>query len=61
MPSRSPQALKYLGIDVTCVCSSGFGGNFLTTNLEEFVAASSYLPLMGRLSGDMKGDGIVPL
>lgn len=58
-PSCSPQALVDLGVDVTCVGSSGIGGNFLTTNLEEFVAASSYLPLMGRLG--MKGDGIVPL
>lgn len=59
--SCSPQALYDLGVSVTCVGSSGIGGNFLTTNLEELVAASSYLPLMGRLTGDMKGDGIVPL
>ena len=60
-PSCSPQALTDLGIDITCVGSSGVGGNFLTTNIEELVAASSYLPLMGKLTGDMKGDGIVPL
>lgn len=60
-PLCSPQALADLGIEITCVGSSGVGGKFLTTNVEELVAASSYLPLMGRLSGDMKGDGIVPL
>ena len=57
--SCSPQALSDLGIDITCVGSSGVGGKFLSTNIEELVAASSYLPLMGR--GDMQGDGIVPV
>jgi len=60
-PSCSPQALVDLGIDVTCVGSSGVAGSFFSTNVEELVAASSYLPLMGKLSADMKGDGIVPL
>lgn len=60
-PAGSMEALAKLGIDVTCVCSSGLGGNFLTTNIEEIVAASSYLPLMGKIDGNMKGDGIVPL
>ena len=46
---------------MTCVGSSGVGGSFLSTNLEEVVAASSYLPLLGRLDRDTKGDGIVPL
>lgn len=49
------------GIDVTCVCSSSLSGKFLTTNIEEFIAASSYLPLLGQTSVDTKGDGIVPL
>ena len=28
--------------------------------LEEIIAATSYLPLVGRLGADVKGDGIVP-
>ena len=59
-PHCKPQALVDRGIDITCVSSSGLGANFLTTDIEEIVAASSYLPLLGRL-GDVKGDGVVPL
>jgi hypothetical protein len=55
------QALADRGIDITCVCSSSLGGNFLTTNVEELVAASSYLPLLGRIDSSVRGDGIVPL
>jgi hypothetical protein len=55
----SPKSLVDRGIEVTCVGSSGVDGSFLTTNVEEVVAASSYLPLLGRL-GDVKGDGIIP-
>ncbi|CAB9506007.1 PGAP1-like protein [Seminavis robusta] len=58
-PSCSPQALADLGIDVTCVGSAGVDGSFLSANPEELVAASSYLPLMGKLG--VKGDGITPL
>lgn len=46
---------------MTCVGSKGVDGLFLTTNVEELVAASSYLPLLGRLGDDVKGDGIVPM
>jgi hypothetical protein len=60
-PSCSSQALADLGIDITCVGSSGVGGSFFSLNPEELVAASSYLPLMGRMSNEIKGDGIVPL
>jgi hypothetical protein len=60
-PSCSPQALADLGIEITCVGSSGVGGSFFSVNPEELVAASSYFPLMGRLSNEIKGDGIVPL
>jgi hypothetical protein len=60
-PSCQPQALADRGIDITCVCSSGLGANFVTTNVEELVAASSYLPLLGRIHKDIRGDGIVPL
>jgi hypothetical protein len=60
-PSCSSKALMERGVDITCVCSSSLPGKFLTTNVEEFVAASSYLPLLGRAGGDVFGDGIVPL
>jgi len=49
------------GIDITCICSSSLSGNFFTTNIEEFVAASSYLPLLGKTDSSVKGDGIIPL
>jgi hypothetical protein len=58
----SPKTLmEEQGIDITCVCSSALSGNFFTTNVEQLVAASSYLPLLGRLGDDVKGDGIIPL
>ena len=41
--------------------SCGVDGSFVTKKPEEVVAAASYLPLMGRRTGDMKGNGIVPL
>jgi hypothetical protein len=59
--SCHPQALTDRGIDITCVCSNSLTGNFLTTNVEELVAASSYWPLLGRLDSTVQGDGIVPL
>lgn len=57
-PECSPESLVARGIEVTCVGSSGVDGSFLTTNIEELVAASSYLPLLGRMGST--GDGIVP-
>ena len=57
----SAQALTDQGIDITCVCSTSLKGAFLSTDIEELVAASSYLPLLGRLGADVRGDGIVPL
>ena len=54
----SPQSLVDRGIDVTCVGSSSLDGKIFSTNVEELVAASSYLPLLGRLGS--KGDGIIP-
>jgi hypothetical protein len=60
-PACSAQALADQGIDITCVCSSSLKGAFWSTNVEELVAASSYLPLLGRIGGDVQGDGIVPL
>lgn len=57
----SKTIVEELGIDTTCVCSSSLAGNFFTTNIEEFVAASSYLPLLGKTDSSVKGDGIVPL
>mmetsp|Transcript_18098 Transcript_18098/g.25767 ORF Transcript_18098/g.25767 Transcript_18098/m.25767 type:complete len:351 (-) Transcript_18098:115-1167(-) len=49
------------GIQVTNVCSTGVEGRFLSTNVEELVAAASYLPLLGLEARNVKGDGIVPL
>ena len=57
--SCSSQALADRGIQVTCVGSSSLEGKFLTTELEELVAASSYLPLLGSLD-KIRGDGIIP-
>ena len=67
--SCSPKVLtEELGIDITCVCSDSLTGNLLggrsekeTTLLEEIVALTSYLPLLGRVGDDVAGDGIVPL
>jgi PGAP1-like protein len=47
-------------LEITCVGSSAISGKFITTNIEELVAASSYLPLTGKGNGVI-GDGIVPL
>ena len=55
----SSQSLYDRGIQITCVGSSGLDGKLITTNLEEIIAATSYLPLLGKLN-DVKGDGIVP-
>ena len=78
-PSCTPQALvdnysnsnnRARKMQITCVGSGAVPGNFFTTNLEEFVAASSYLPLLGLTgngdnananAGATRGDGIVPL
>eukprot|EP00986_Skeletonema_menzelii_P000287 scaffold82_cov135-Skeletonema_menzelii.AAC.7 len=56
----SSQALSERGVRITCVGSSSLSGNLITTNVEELIAATSYLPLVGRLGADIKGDGIVP-
>jgi len=61
-PSCTPAALQRdLGIDITCVGSSGLKGKLFSTNVEELIAASSYLPQLGRLDDQTSGDGIVPL
>lgn len=56
----SSQSLSERGIAITCVGSSSLSGKLITTNVEELIAATSYLPLVGRLGADVKGDGIVP-
>ena len=62
-PSCTPKALqRQLGLEsITCVASSGLKGRWLSTNVEQLIAAASYLPQLGRLDADMAGDGIVPL
>jgi PGAP1-like protein len=59
---------KNNNLTITCVCSSSLAGNFLSTNLEEVIAASSYWSLLGKgiagsdsSGGMVLGDGIVPL
>lgn len=56
----SADSLFDRGIKVTCVGSSGLGGRIMSGDIEEIVAATSYLPLVGRLGDDVTGDGIVP-
>ena len=58
-PSCSAESLVNRGIDVTCVGSSCIEGSLLSIDTEELVAASSYIPLLGKLE-KKKGDGIVP-
>ncbi|GAX28397.1 hypothetical protein FisN_4Hh059 [Fistulifera solaris] len=60
-PECSSPALADRGIAVTCVCSSSMKANFFSVDVEDIVAASSYLPLLGRLDESVRGDGIVPL
>ncbi|KAL3778170.1 hypothetical protein ACHAW5_008972 [Stephanodiscus triporus] len=47
-------------VGIACVGSSGIGGKILTFEAEELIAAASYLPLIGRIGPDVRGDGIVP-
>lgn len=56
----SSRALSERGVTITCVGSSSLPGKLITTDVEELIAATSYLPLVGRLGADVKGDGIVP-
>lgn len=51
--------VKERNLRVTCVGSTAVQAKIWTTNPEELVAATSYLPLTGRLDGE-GGDGIVP-
>lgn len=63
-PACSALALMDRGIDVTCVGSTSIDGKVFSTDIEELVASSSYIPLLGKLalsSGPSKGDGIVPV
>ena len=46
----SSQSLYDRGIQITCVGSSGLDGKLITTDLEEIIAATSYLPLLGKLN-----------
>lgn len=47
-------------VGISCVGSSGIGGRIFTFEPEELIAAASYLPLIGRIGPDVRGDGIVP-
>lgn len=60
----SAEGLAKYGISVTCVGGTSVEGKFLTNDLEEIVATTSYLPLVGDwtkvLKGEVTGDGIIP-
>mmetsp|Transcript_25314 Transcript_25314/g.31194 ORF Transcript_25314/g.31194 Transcript_25314/m.31194 type:complete len:362 (+) Transcript_25314:77-1162(+) len=59
----SAQGLLDNGITVTCVGSTGVKSNLMTTDIEEIVATTSYLPLVEKWSDIIKGiegDGIIP-
>lgn len=60
----SSEYLTQNNISVTCVGSKGVKSNLLTTDLEEIIATTSYLPLIKKwnsiVSGPVEGDGIVP-
>jgi pimeloyl-ACP methyl ester carboxylesterase len=55
----SPQSLVERGIDVTCVGSTAVQGSIF--NVEDIVAMTSYIPLLGVQDGlKARGDGIIP-
>lgn len=59
----SAEGLAEQGISVTCVGSTAVQSNIFTNNLEEIVATTSYLPLVGNwkeITSGIKGDGIIP-
>ncbi len=60
----SSEFLTKNNISVTCVGSNGVKSNLFTTDLEEIVATTSYLPLIEKwnsvISGPVEGDGIIP-
>jgi len=59
--SCSPQSLVDRGIDVTCVGSSAVKGSIFSSNVENIIALTSYVPLLGIERGlKALGDGIIP-
>jgi hypothetical protein len=59
----SPGYMAQRGMKVTCVGSVGVQSKILSTNLEEIIAATSYLPLIQdwkKIFSGVKGDGIIP-
>ncbi len=59
----SAQGLTEKGISVTCVGSTAVEGKMMTTDLEEIVATTSYLPLVDdwkKIFNGINGDGIIP-
>jgi len=62
----SSQGLEDNGIKVTCVGSKAVKSNVFTTDIEEIVATTSYLPLIEKWSSiassdtPIVGDGIIP-
>ena len=59
----SAEGLIKKGISVTCVGSTAVQGKLFTTDVEELVATTSYLPLVEdwkAVGNGIKGDGIIP-
>eukprot|EP00979_Chaetoceros_neogracilis_P013742 scaffold4037_cov265-Chaetoceros_neogracile.AAC.24 len=59
----SVEGLGEKGISVTCVGSIAVQGRIITSDLEEIVATTSYLPLVEdwtKITSGIKGDGIIP-
>ncbi len=60
----SSEGLERKGISVTCVGSKAVKSNLLTSDIEQLVATTSYVPLIKKwnsvIEGPVTGDGIVP-
>jgi hypothetical protein len=59
----SPEYRIQRGMKVTCLGSVGVQNKILSTNLEEIIATTSYLPLIPdwkKIFSGVKGDGIIP-
>jgi hypothetical protein len=61
-PTCCPEYLTHeRKMEITCICSGGLVGQAFTTNIESFIAATSYFPQVGKVDASLAGDGIVPL
>ncbi len=60
----SSEGLEQNGIQVSCVSSRAVKSNFITSDIEQIVATTSYIPLIEKwnkvIQGPVEGDGIIP-